>query len=135
MNQVNPLHIGGLLLTISIYLCFQLGAVKEGLREAKQEYATSEALAVDLSALKNVYANKKKVQSSLEHILRQPSLREAHLSVNRGDKFIKITSKEMSTRTLNIFMNKILNTSYNITAMKIKKLSERKASLKMEIQW
>ena len=65
MNQVNPLHIGALLLVVIMFLFFKLSGVKEELAQAKENYRTSEKLAVNVSALKNVYANKKKTQNAL----------------------------------------------------------------------
>jgi hypothetical protein len=41
----------------------------------------------------------------------------------------------MDKNTLNLLMGKILNASFNITSMQIKKLSDDKVSLDMEIKW
>jgi len=135
MNQINPLHIGGLLLVILMFLFFKLGGVKEELVATKSEFLVSESLAVDLNALKSVYADKKKIKSSINRILSQPSVKGAKLTVKREKKFIKISAKSINTSTLNSLMGKVLNGSFNITALKIKRLSETKASLEMEIQW
>ncbi len=135
MNQVNPLHIAGLLLVVIIFLFFKLSGVKEELVEIRNDFALSEALAVDLTSLKSVYSDKKKIKISIDKILANRSIKAANLSIKRERKFIKISSKSIDTLILNRLMGKILNASFNITALKIKKLSETKASLEMEIKW
>ncbi|MDQ7042685.1 MAG: hypothetical protein Q9M34_04055 [Sulfurimonas sp.] len=135
MNQVNPLHIGGLLVVVIIFLFFKLSGVKEELIEAKSEFAVSEALAVDLNALKSVYGDKKKIKKSLERILNHPSIKAAKLKIKREKKFMKISASSIDTKVLNTLMGKILNASFNITSLKIKRLSDTTASLEMEIKW
>jgi len=135
MNQINPLQIGALLAVIIAFLFFNLHGVKRELVEATTSYKQSEKLAVEVSSLKAVYANKKKTKNALNRILSQGSLRAAALDVKRNKKSIKISAKSIETKVLNSLMGKILNGSYNITTLKIKRLSETKASLNMEIQW
>jgi len=135
MNQINPLQIGALLVVVIAFLFFKLHGVKSELVEATTSYKQSEKLAVEVSSLKAVYANKKKTKNAINRILAQGSLRTAALDVKRNKKSIKISSKSIETKALNSLMGKILNGSYNITTLKIKRLSETKASLDMEIQW
>jgi len=134
MNHVNPLHIGGLLGVIILFLFFQLSGAKAELKEAKSEYKKSEKIAVDLSSLKTVYADKKKSKKALERILSLSSVKQAKLTIKRDKKSIKIASKSVETKVLNSLMGKILNGSYKISYLKIKKLSDTKASLSLEIQ-
>lgn len=135
MNQINPLHIGALLVSLIAFLFFTLNNVKTEMVEEKILYATSEKLAVELSSLKDVYADKKKTKQAIDRILSQSSLQTAALDVKREKSSVKISSKSIGTQALNTLMGKILNGSYNITELQIKKLSETKASLKMEIKW
>lgn len=135
MNQINPLQIGALLLVIIVFLFFKLSGIKHELYEAKEEYKVSEKMAVKLSSLKAVYANKKKTQRAFERILSQSSIKAAHLNIKREKKIIKITAASINTVALNSLMGKVLNGSYKITALNIKKLSETNAQFMMEIQW
>jgi len=135
MNQINPLHIGGLLLVVLVFVIFNLNGEKKDLIEAKLSYKVSEKVAVDLKSLKDVYANKKQIKNSINRILSQASLKTAKFLLTRKKESINIVSKSMDAKTLNTFMSKILNASYNISRLKIKKLSRTKASLDMEIKW
>ena len=135
MNQINPLHIGALLVALIAFLLFTLSSVKTEMAEEKTLYETSEKLAVELSSLKDVYADKKKTKRAIDRVLSQSSLKTAALDVKHEKSSVRISSKSIDTKALNALMGKILNGSYNITELKIKKLSETKASLKMEIKW
>lgn len=135
MNQINPLHIGALLVVLLAFLLFTLSGIKSELVEEKNLYLESEKLAVELSSLKDVYADKKGIEKSIERLLAQSSLKSADLKLKKNKKSMKISSKSMDEKALNSLMGKILNGSYNITELKIKKLSETKVSLEMEIKW
>ncbi|HIC13497.1 MAG TPA: hypothetical protein EYO75_09060 [Sulfurimonas sp.] len=135
MNQVNPLHIGGLLFVLIAFLLFSLSGVKEELVQAKSEFLISKNLAIDLHALKSVYADKTKIKNNINRILSLSSIKTTKLSIKREKKFIKISAKSIDTSVLNTLMGKILNDSFNISMLKIKKLSETRVSLEMEIKW
>lgn len=135
MSQINPLHIGALLAAVIAYLFFTLSGIKSEMAEEKELYEASEKLAVELSSLKSVYADKKKIKRSLQRVLSQSSLKPAALEVKYEKSSVRVSSKSMDTKALNSLMGKILNGSYNVTELKIKKLSETKASFKMEIKW
>jgi hypothetical protein len=135
MNQLNPLHIGALFLAILAYLFFTLSGVKTELNEAKLSYRESEEVAITLSSLKETYADKQATKQSLQRVLAQPSLKAANLETKETKTSTKISSKSMDTAALNSLMGKILNGSYNLSELKIKKLSETTAWVAMEIKW
>ena len=135
MSRVNPLHIALLLLMVIAFLLFKLEGLTEELQEAKALYRSSEKLAVELRALKSVYANSNKSRAAINRILSQRSLQSTKFDIKRTKKSIIIGAKSIETAALNSLMGKILNGSYNITQLKIDKRSDTKAALTMEIQW
>ncbi len=135
MNRVNPLHAGILLLVVLAFLIFKLNGAKSDLQEAKAEYSKTLKLATSLSGLKEVYANKKKTKASLKRLLSHSSIRSANVTQNAKKSGVVLSSQSMSKSALNALMGKILNASYDIQSMKIKKLSANKVSLRMEIKW
>jgi len=135
MNQINPLQIGGLLLVVILFLFFKLSGVQSEIVEADQSFKKSEKLALDVSALKNVYADKKRTQKRLEKIFSNRKLHTAKLKIKKQKKLVKVSSESIDSSALNYLMGKVLNDSYNITTLKIKQLSKEKASLEMEIKW
>lgn len=135
MNRMNPLYVGVLLLFVIIFLLFKLGGAKDELSEVKEEYAKTAKLATSLSGLKNIYANSKKSKKALRKILALSSLRSANIMQNDKKSNIILTASSMDKKSLNLLMGKLLNASYNITSMQIRKLSNDKVSMKMEIKW
>ena len=135
MSQINPLHIGALLVALLAYLFFTLSEVRTELKEEQQLYAQSEKLALELSSLKDVYAQEQKTLKSIELLLKQSSLRTSELSMNKGKESLTLRSKSMDITALNSLMGKLLNGSYKIVALKIQRQSDIKASLEVEIQW
>lgn len=135
MNQINPLHVGALLGAVLLFLLFQLSGVKKELEEEKASYLESEKLAIELSSLKEVYADNKKIQDALERLFAQASLSSAELAIKKEKNSIRVSSKSIDSKALSTLMGKILNSSYNIKELQIKRLSETRASLEMEIQW
>ncbi len=135
MNRINPLHIGVLLAVVLIFLSYKLIGAKEELKEVKTEYSNVSELAVSLSALKDVYSDKKKAKASLRRLLAHSSLRSANITQNSKKSSVILNCQSMDKQALNTLMGKVLNASYNITGMKIKKLSSDKVSFKMEIKW
>jgi hypothetical protein len=134
MNQINPLHIGALLVTVILFLFVHVNSLKDELKEASEQYKKSEKLAVELSALKAVYGDKKRAKRAIERLLSQDSLKEANLKIQRAKSSIKISSPSLDVKLLNSLMGRFLNGSYQIEALKIKRVSQREASLYMEIK-
>jgi hypothetical protein len=135
MKNINPLHIGLLLIIILLFLMLQLSNSKEALTEAGSEYATTKQLVNKLSSLKRIYGNKEKVKRSLKRVLGLASLKSAGISEKSIKNGVELSSASMDKRALDSLMGKLLNGSYNINKLKIKKLSDEKASFYMEIKW
>lgn len=135
MNRVNPLYIGILLLLILAFVSFKLSEVKSDLKDAKDDYKKTLILAIDLSSLKEVYADKAKLKESLQRILKQPYLRSSNIVQVFKDSGATISSQSIDIDALNLLMGKILNASFNVVSLDIKKLSDTNASLDMEIKW
>ncbi|MFT7860346.1 MAG: hypothetical protein ABXS93_05345 [Sulfurimonas sp.] len=135
MNQINPLHIGALLITVLVFLFFKLSTMQTELAEVKEEYAKSKKTAIELHALENIYGDKKKINASIQRLLRQPSLKSAKIKKELKKDSFKISSDTLNANALNSLMGKILNGTYKIAAFDIKKQNSNQASLKMEIKW
>jgi hypothetical protein len=135
MNKVNPLHIGALLLTVLIFLFFKLGTLKEQLDESKLTYKESKQIANKLSALEEIYGDQRKINTSIQRVLRQPSLKTVKIVVLPSKESMKISAKAINANELNSLMEKVLNGNYNVSRLEITKTDANKASLEMEIKW
>jgi len=135
MNRINPLHIGILLIVILAFFIFQLGEAKKELHETNILYKETLTLSTQLVGLREVYGDKNAIKKSINRILNQSSLKSANIVKKVTSTGLKISSESMDRGALNSLMGKMLNGSYNIASLKIKRLSDKTASLKMEIKW
>ena len=134
MNRVNPLYLGLLLLVILALSVFKLNSAKQELDEVKLSYKEISKIANELTSLKSVY-NNKNLEKSLQRLLKNNILKGTEIDARFKKNNAKISTKSIDKKALDFLMGKILNSTYNIVSLDIKKLSEEKASLKMEIKW
>ena len=125
MNRINPLYLGAFLVFLLLFLSFKLSSSKSELAETKESYKESFKLSSELSGLKNVYTKKINLSSLKSESVVQKNIKSG----------VILNSKSMSANELNALMGKVLNGAYNITELKIKRLSPTKVSLHLEIKW
>jgi hypothetical protein len=135
MNRINPIHIAILLVVILLFTLVKLSGAKEELRSVKTSYKETLHLATKIDGLKRNYFDKVKVQKELGKILRKPTLRQANIVKKVTNSGVLLTSENMNLKALNTLLGKVLNATFYISELKIKRLSEKSASLKMEIKW
>jgi biopolymer transport protein ExbB/TolQ len=135
MNRLHPLHIGALLVVVLLFSFFKLNAAKQQLHQVQKSYKESKHLALELSALKDTYGNKKKIQKQIQKIAALRSLSNAKIQTLWKKKGVVLRSSSLDLKALNLFMGKILNGNFNIVKLKITKKDDLRASLEMEIQW
>ena len=135
MNQINPIYLALLLIVLLALSVFKLNDQRIKFDEAKQEYRSTQELASKLKDLKDAYSNSSKIKKELNRILNNPALKSSKMVKTFKKSSLKLSSESMDLNALNKLMGKVLNASYNITSLKIKKLSDTKASFAMEIKW
>ena len=135
MNQINPIYLGLLLVVFLSLSVFKLNEKRDELLIARQNFKSTQKIAQELSSLKNIYSNKNKIKKELQRILNNPVLRSADIVKKFTKAGVKVNSTSMDLISLNKLMGKILNGSYNISSLKVKRLSDTKVSLSMEIKW
>lgn len=135
MRAINPIYIGFLLLSILAISIYSLNSAKSDLKEAKEIFLKTSKVAIELNGLKKAYSKNSSLQNTLKRLLSQKILREANINAKFKKNSLLLESKEMNIQSLNYLMEKILNATYNVTSMKIKKINESKASFEMEIKW
>jgi hypothetical protein len=113
----------------------KLNTAREELTDAKESYSQTLVLAQKIKGLKSTYFNKTKVLKSINMLLRNATVRSAGISKKVTNSSILLTSKSMNIRSLNFLMGKILNGTYVVSELQIKRLSDKTASLRLEIKW
>lgn len=135
MNRINPLYTGILLLLVVIFIGVKLSNAKDELQKAKSRLNDVQTLVNEINGLKGAYANKNMKKKTLLQTLSQPVLNAAQIEKKLTRSSIKISSKSIDLRALNYLLGKVLNDTYNVTSLQIKRLSDTKSSLEMEIKW
>jgi len=135
MNRINPLHIIILLIVLLAFVMLKLNTAKAELAEEKEAYAKTLVLAQKIKGLKSSYFNKTKVQKEINKLLRQSLLRSAKIQKKVTHSSLVLSSDNMNIRSLNYLLGKILNGTYVVSELQIKRLSDKTAMMRLEIQW
>ena len=135
MNRINPLYIGALLVVFFILSIYLQKAAENELLEVKESYKQTQKIADELSGLKKAYANKEQSERSLKRLLSQSVLKSANFTTKYKKSSAELSSNSIDKKALDFLMGKLLNSTYDIRKMKIKRLSEQKATLELEIRW
>jgi septal ring factor EnvC (AmiA/AmiB activator) len=121
-----------MLLVLSIY---SLNSAKNSLRESKESFKSTQKIAYELSGLKKAYSEKKSKQRDMKRLLAQNVLKSATINADYKNSGVSISSKSINKNALDLLMSKLLNSTYDIRKMRIKRLNDEKAELDLEIKW
>lgn len=135
MKRLNPLYVGVALVSLLLFFALKLSSAKEELALAKEEYKESALAINELSSLKGTYPGKEEVKKSLQRILTHSLLKDANIEQKLKTDSIMLSASSIDKESLNSLMSKLLNGAYEIGTLNIKKLSDNKASLEVEIRW
>jgi len=135
LNQINPIYLALLLLVFLSLSVFKLDKQRSELADAKNSFKSTQILSSELRDLKDAYSNQSKIKRELNKILNNNVVKSSNIVKVFKKSLLKVSSESMDINALNKLMGKTLNSSYNITSLKIKRLSDTKASFYMEIKW
>lgn len=135
MNKINPLYILGLLTIFFIFSVVKLSQSKEEFIEQSNTYKDTQALALRLSGIKDVYTEEKKLQHKLSQLVKQIEAKGVEVQKIDTKKSTVVSAMSIDLNNLNAFLGKILNDSYQIREISLQHISDEKARLRLEIQW
>lgn len=135
MNRINPLYVGALLVVFLIMSIYLLNSSKQSLSEVKSSFKETQKLASELSSLKKAYANDLSSKKEIIKLLAHRNLKATDIKADYKNSGVKISTDSIDKKSLDFLMGKLLNSTYDIRTIKIKRLSDEKASLELEIKW
>ncbi len=135
MNRINPIQIIALIVVLFLFFSFKLSDAKEELVEEKDSYKKTSQIAIKLDALKSTYKDKTKTLKKLNKILNYPLVKKAEVTKDVKSSKVVLEAESINKQSLNYLMGKLLNNTFNISSLNIKKLDEKTASIKVEIKW
>jgi len=135
MNRINPAYIGVLLVMLLAMSLYLLNSAKDTLKESKQSFKETKKIATEIKSLKNAYANEVVTKKNIIRLLADKSLKSAEIKTEYKNSGVKISSKNMNKKALDVLMGKVLNSSYDVRSLKIKSITQEIAELELEIRW
>lgn len=132
MSRINPLYILLFLVILLGFFSMKLSHAKDELSHAQQNYKETLFLVNELSSLKNIYENKQANRALLNRILMGS---KAKLEQQKRQDSIVFHAETIDYNTLNSLVGKLLNGSFEVKTLDIKKQNEESAKLWMEIKW
>jgi len=135
MNRINPAYIGVLLVMLLAMSLYLLNSAKDTLKESKQSFKETKKIATEIKSLKNAYANEVVTKKNIIRLLADKSLKSTEIKTEYKNSGVKISSKNMNKKALDVLMGKVLNSSYDVRSLKIKSITQEIAELELEIRW
>ena len=134
MKKINPFYIILLLIVILVVVMFNLMHVKDELHEAQDSYDKTKAMVHRIVDLQQSWDNKKNTKNSIRRILRSSVLRNARIVQKDKRGVIVLHGSSMDSKSASYLIGRLLNASFTIKSMKIRRLNKERASLDVEIK-
>lgn len=134
MRQINPLYISLLFVVVLLLVFIKLHNAKEDQNRAKSDLVKTEMMAKRIVALKRNWDDGKARERALEKVLKASVLRNAGLIKKRKGKIITVTTKKVDAKAVEFLLNKLLNGTYAIRNIQLRRLNNEYASMRMEIE-
>lgn len=135
MNRLNPLYIIALALFVAFFSLVKLQNVKTEIQQTQKSVDEKVKIAKELGSLKKVYSDKTKIKRALEKILRYSTIQKANISKEYRKSGVTLKVESINLVALNALMGKLLNGSFAIEKLNVKRLSDKKATLEVGIKW
>jgi len=134
MRQTNPLYITLLLFVVLFFVLFKLMDTKAALHEAQNSFHKTKEMVHSLVELRENWDNQKLTKNSLGRILKSSLLSRA--GIIRKDKrgVIELHSSSMDSSSASYLTSRILNETFVIKSIKIRRLSKERVSFYAEIK-
>ncbi len=131
IKHINPLAVTAGLFLILCIVFLSVGSKRSSIEENALELSKFEAKAKNLKSLKQTWSQKN-VHSKLNSILSSPKLKEIAKITSKKSK-ITLELKSIDKNQLDMIVKNLLNESFEIKNIKIKRLDEITLDLKVEV--
>lgn len=121
MKRLNPLYLISLFLTLSFISYFMLSNTKDEFTNKVKEYENVQAMANEYKTLSSNWSNEKYVEENLNRILKNRLFSKLKIEKTKTNKYIALKVYSKQTKTLDKFLNKMLNKPFVIRKLELKK--------------
>lgn len=133
MRQVNPLYIALMLIAVLAVVGFRLDSAKQTQLQAKAELEKTQVMAKRIEALKKSWDKGKMMRKELDRLLKSSPLRNAGIESKEQRGSVAITAKKIDAKAAEYLLNKLLNGTYVIKTLSLKRLDAETGALHVEI--
>ncbi len=133
MNQINPLYLMALLMTILIFAGYQLEQAKEKQQQLHEKLSVIHQMGERTAVLKAHWENRSETQKRLQQLLNTTELYQSGIEVDFKAAAVSLSAKSANTSAVEYLINKVLNGTYTVTKLELKRLDGAHASLKLEL--
>ena len=134
MRQINPLYIILLLFVILFFILFKLMSAKTALHEAENHFQKTKEMVHKVVELRQNWDSQKRTKNSLGRILKSSLL--SHAGIVRRDKrsLIELHSSSMDSSSAGYLVSRLLNETFVLKSIKIRRLNKEHVSFYAEIK-
>ena len=133
MRQVNPLYIALMLIAVLAVVGFRLDGAKQTQLQAKADLEKTQVMAKRIDALKKSWDKGKMVRKELDRLLKSSPLRNAGIESKEQRGSVSITAKKIDAKAAEYLLNKLLNGTYVIKTLSVKRLDAETGALHVEV--
>ena len=107
MNKFNPLYILLFSIILFLYSAININLQNTTLLQVQEENKQYLKIATKYNSLQNAWGKNNNTKKKIEYILKLSNIKNAHITIK--DKIIKIKIENTKLKSLDKFMNKVLN--------------------------
>ena len=133
MSRINPLYLVAFMLMMLFFVFFKLEESKSNQKQVREDFEKTNTLALDIVSLKKSWDLGSKNKAKLEKVLKASALRGVDIDKKYKRDSVTLSIKSLNHKHSEYLLNKLLNDSFEIKSMEIKRLNADGVSMKMEI--
>lgn len=133
MKQINPLYVMALLVLILLFVIVRLTSATSAQNEAIASLEKTEKMAKRITTLKRTWEKPTATKKAIARLMKSSVLRGAAVKQKHSKGGLSLKATALNRHQMEYLIGKLFNGSFTIKSYEIKRLSEEKASLNMEI--
>ncbi len=133
IGRINPLYFLLLILVFVLFSTYRLEQAKDRLQEAQEDLKVTEELAIRLMAIKKAYDSKNK--EKLVRFLKSKQFQKSGIKIKNTAGSFGVEASSLDISRLNAILSRVFNGNYNVVGLRVKKRSDDKTELRLEIKW
>jgi hypothetical protein len=133
VTRVNPLYLLLLAVTLIGVMGYRVHLAQLEQRQLSQSLQETRAMGVKIRQLKTVWFDGDQTRKRLDGLLKSAPLRSEAITMTRHRSHITLTAARIGAQKLDHLTGKLLNGTYEVRKMNIRRLDDTHASITVEV--